>query len=103
MTLMHHIVLIGDFVQSKQLNNRDELQRRFAASCAALNKERDDLGLVSPLTITLGDEFQAVFTHTRRLWECIFRLEAAMAPVNIRFALGVGGIATDIQHDTALG
>lgn len=100
---MHHIVLIGDFVQSKQLDNRRGVQRRFAASCAALNKEREGLGLVSPLTITLGDEFQAVFSQSARLWECIFRLEAAMAPVNIRFAIGLGRITTDIQRDTALG
>lgn len=100
---MLYAALIGDFVQSRALENRGEVQRRFAAVCAELNKEREGLGLVSPLTITLGDEFQAVFGSVERLWECIFRMEAALAPVAIRFAVGLGQISTDIQRDTALG
>src|SRR5688500_17029360 len=100
---MQYAALIGDFVQSKSLENRGEVQRTFAGVCANLNTERKELGLVSPLTITLGDEFQAVFGDVVRLWECILRIEAAMEPVAIRFAVGLGTISTDIQHDTALG
>ena len=100
---MQYAVLIGDFVQSKSLDNRGEVQRNLAAVCTELNRERDGLGLVSPLTITLGDEFQAVFGDVGRLWECILRIEAAMEPVAIRFAVGLGIISTDIQHATALG
>ena len=100
---MQYAALIGDFVQSKSIENRGEVQRSFAAVCADLNKEREGLGLVSPLTITLGDEFQGVFGNVARLWECVLRIEAAMEPVAIRFAVGLGTISTDIQHDTALG
>jgi hypothetical protein len=100
---VYYAALIGDFVQSRNLANRAEVQRDFVAVCAELNKERDRLGLVSPLTITLGDEFQAVFGDVSRLWECIVRIEASMEPVAIRFAVGLGTITTDIQHDTALG
>jgi hypothetical protein len=100
---MQYAALIGDFIQSRTLANRSEVQRRLAAVCAELNTERDRLGLVSPLTITLGDEFQAVFGAADRLWECALRIEAAMEPVAIRFAMGLGIISTDIQHDTALG
>src|SRR5687767_15884840 len=100
---MQYAALIGDFVQSKNLENRGEVQRAFAAVCADLNKERDRLGLVSPLTITLGDEFQAVFGNVARLWECILRIEATMEPVAIRFAVGLGTISTDIQPAAALG
>jgi hypothetical protein len=100
---MQYAVLIGDFVQSRSLENRGAVQRGFAAVCADLNKERERLGLVAPLTITLGDEFQAVFGSVARLWECILRIEAVMEPAAIRFAVGLGVISTDIQHDTALG
>ncbi|MES2625797.1 MAG: SatD family protein [Pseudomonadota bacterium] len=100
---MLYVALIGDVVQSRNLANRSEVQRQFTEVCAALNQERDVLGLVSPLTITLGDEFQAVFGDAGRLWECILRIEAALEPVAIRFSIGVGKIDTDIQHDTALG
>jgi hypothetical protein len=100
---MQYAALIGDFIQSRNLENRGDVQRRLAAVCTELNIERDSLGLVSPLTITLGDEFQAVFCDVSRLWECILRIEAAMEPVAIRFAVGLGIISTDIQRDTALG
>lgn len=100
---MLYTALIGDVVQSRAVENRREVQRRFAAVCAELNTEGARLGLVAPFTVTLGDEFQAVFANAERLWECIFRMEAALAPVGIRFAIGVGEISTDIQRDTALG
>jgi SatD family protein len=100
---MPYAALIGDFIQSKQLPNRREIQRTLEAAFNDLNKQRQELGLVSPLTITLGDEFQAVFVTAARLWECILRIEAAMEPVAIRFAVGLGDISTDIRHDTALG
>lgn len=98
-----YLVLIGDIVHSRNVNDRNALQRKFSAACARLNAEAERLGLVSPLTITLGDEFQAVFKTSTRLWECILRLEAAMAPLEIRFAVGVGTITTAIRNDSAIG
>lgn len=98
-----YIVLIGDLVQSRSVPNRRAVQKKFTAACAKLNSEAEALGLVSPLTITLGDEFQAVFKNSAKLWDCIFRLEAAMAPIEIRFAVGVGEITTAVRRDTAIG
>ncbi len=99
----NYAVLIGDIVLSRTLDNRGAVQRKLAALCAEINKERKAFKLTSPMTITLGDEFQAVFADTTKLWECIFRTEAAMAPVEIRFAIGLGPIDTDIKRDSALG
>lgn len=98
-----YLVLIGDIVHSRSLSNRNAVQRKFASVCARLNAEAEQLSLASPLTITLGDEFQAVFKTSAKLWECILRLEAAMAPLEIRFAVGVGGISTPLKSDTAMG
>ena len=98
-----YLVLIGDIVHSRSVSDRNAAQRKFSSACAKLNIEAERLGLVSPLTITLGDEFQAVFKNSARLWECILRLEAAMAPLEMRFAVGVGAISTSLKRDSALG
>lgn len=98
-----YLVLIGDIVHSRNVNDRNAVQRKFSSACARLNVEAEQLSLASPLTITLGDEFQAVFKNSARLWECILRLEAVMAPLEIRFAVGVGAISTPLKSDSAMG
>lgn len=98
-----YLVLIGDIIGSSSLDSRAKVQKRFESACRALNREAAELGIVSPLTITLGDEFQAVFSRTDSLWECLFRLEAALDPVQIRFSLGLGNLSTALNRNNALG
>lgn len=98
-----YLVLIGDIIGSSSLDERARVQRRFETACRTLNREAAELGIVSPLTITLGDEFQAVFSRPESLWVCLFRLEAALDPVQIRFSLGLGNISTALNRNNALG
>lgn len=98
-----YLVLIGDIIASSSLDGRAKVQKRFEAACRALNGEAEALGILSPLTITLGDEFQAVFSRPDSIWECLFRLEAALDPVQIRFSLGAGTISTALNRNNALG
>ncbi|MDF1691429.1 MAG: SatD family protein [Zhongshania sp.] len=99
---MSYIALIGDIVASKSLSDRAAVQRRLTRCCAALNSRADGLGIISPFTVTLGDEFQALFVAAKDIWPCIAEIEAEMYPVQIRFALGLGDIATDINREAAL-
>ncbi len=99
---MGYIALIGDIMGSRALANRAECQGRLQSICSHLNENRDHYGMASPLTLTLGDEFQALFDSPRGIWQCIAALESTMYPVNIRFALGVGGIVTGINREAAL-
>lgn len=99
---MSYIALIGDIVASKSLSDRAAVQRRLTQCCAALNSRADALGIISPFTVTLGDEFQALFVAAKNIWPCIAEIEAEMYPVQIRFALGLGDIATDINREAAL-
>lgn len=98
-----YLVLIGDMIGSSALDSRAKVQKRFEAACRTLNQEAAELGIVSPLTITLGDEFQAVFARPDAIWECLFRLEAALDPVQIRFSLGMGNLSTALNRNNALG
>ena len=101
---MSYIALIGDIVASRSLSDRAAVQRRLSQCCAGLNSRAEGLGIISPFTVTLGDEFQALFIGDGAdgIWLCIAEIEAEMYPVQIRFALGLGDIATDINREAAL-
>ncbi|MCV0429030.1 MAG: SatD family protein, partial [Roseibium sp.] len=51
-------VLMGDVIGSEQME-RSRLHARFNSAVQAINTEYGSL-LLSPLTITLGDEFQGL-------------------------------------------
>jgi hypothetical protein len=100
---MRYLVLIGDVVGSRHLSApaRASLQKRLRAELEALNKSRK--GLVSPYTLTLGDEFQAVFREPSGIFADAFTLLARTAPQRMRFALAVGEIVTPLNPKQAIG
>lgn len=100
---MNYIALIGDIRQSKELAERQQIQQRLREACDELNRRTNELGLVSPFTVTLGDEFQALFAHAAGLWRCIFRIESLLRPVRLRYGVGVGAIDTEINRASAIG
>lgn len=97
------LVLIADIESSKEIKEeeRKALQVRLQQELDYLNQA--DNAPVSPYTITLGDEFQAVFKNSGMLFVHLFRILAILYPVKVRFSLGVGGIATSINTEQAIG
>lgn len=97
------LVLIADVEASKGLSEdrRKALQEELQAELDYLN--RTDHRPISPYTITLGDEFQAVFTKADGLFADLFRILALLYPVKVRFSLGIGSIATPINEEQAIG
>jgi hypothetical protein len=95
------IALIGDLVGSKSIERRAVFQRRFAQVLALRTDEA--AGLASPFTLTLGDEFQAVYRSADSLWRDIMEILAAIHPVQARFAIGVGELSTRLNPEQALG
>ncbi len=53
---MNYIVVIADVVASRNIADRALIQDQFVATLSRLNDR--NLQLVSPYTVTLGDEFQ---------------------------------------------
>ncbi|KAA3613877.1 MAG: hypothetical protein DWQ05_16510 [Calditrichaeota bacterium] len=99
--MQRYLVLIGDVVSSKKIPERMKFQNELQALFADLNNKNNSL--ISPYTITLGDEFQAVFTNPQRLFLDIFSIMERTWPVRIRFSLGIGTIATQINKNQAIG
>ena len=98
---MNHLVMIADVIGSRQLANRGQVQTLLEAELRTLHE--DSTGLASPYTITLGDEFQAVFSGADRIFPDLLAILRALHPVGLRFALGIGPITTRINPEQAIG
>jgi hypothetical protein len=98
---MQVIAIIGDIVGSKQLAERNVFQRRLAKVLAQTSA--DARHLASPYTITLGDEFQAVYRKAEMLFADVFTIMAEIHPVRARIVLGAGALTTRINPAQALG
>lgn len=98
---MNYLVLIGDIVSSKKILQREQTQEKLNSVLLKLSKTNTNIE--SPYTITLGDEFQAVFSQADNVFFEAFEILAAVYPEKIRFSFGVGNILTPINHQQALG
>jgi len=98
-----YIVLIGDLIGSKELGDKERNRYQTILSEETNRINNESSSIISPLTITLGDEFQAVYKDLSALMADSWSILAAMHPVGVRFSIGVGQIYTPINSDQALG
>lgn len=98
-----YIVLIGDIESSKDLEEakRHEVQHQLQKVLEEINDSYPHIE--SPYTVTLGDEFQAVLSRADHFFQHAWKIMAALYPVKVRFSVGIGEIATPINHKQALG
>ena len=94
---MLYIALIGDLIESKQLKNRKQAQKDLQDMMAVLNQDYRDY-LVSPFTVTTGDEFQALLRPNPEIMQLLDQIALGF-PHPIRFGLGLGEIVTDINRE----
>ncbi len=98
---MQVIAIIGDIVASKKVGQRGAFQRRLGKILETTSQNARHLA--SPYTITLGDEFQAVYRKADQLFADLFTIMAEIHPVRTRLVLGVGELTTRINAAQALG
>lgn len=96
------IGLIADIVHSRKLEKRDEIQSRLAACLKRVNGTYQT-SLASNFTITLGDEFQALFKTPLRMFQALDEITFAMYPVCLRYGIGLGEITTQINPELSIG
>ena len=97
-----NFVLVADIVASRKIVERSAVQEKLRACLRHLNSKPGG-GLVSPYTITLGDEFQAVFTTPERLFRDAVTVLIALYPIAVRFSCAIGEITTSINTKQAIG
>lgn len=97
------IVVIGDIISSRKVENRNALQNKLLDVFNELNAPDHENHLVSPYTITLGDEFQAVYKQADYLFFDSTRILETVLPQKIRFSFGIGEISTELNREQSIG
>lgn len=94
--------IIGDIIGSRKLENRSYVQKKFLALAESANKlyEQD---IVSPFTVTIGDEFQVLLKSVHITPKVIDNIRREMTPVKLVFGVGIGEVVTDINPRLAIG
>lgn len=97
-----YLVIIGDIIGSRGIKNRKEVQQKFINT---LNKSSvsHETSVVSPLTLTIGDEFQVVLSDSEMLFDTLYQIESSMEGISLRYGFGLGGIDTEINRESAIG
>lgn len=99
---MKLICVIGDVVRSRSVGDRPRLQAQLQRTLGGVNRKRRKL-LVSPCTITLGDEFQAVYRDAGSLFNDFWTIMHDVYPVAVRFSVGIGTLSTPVNRKRAIG
>jgi hypothetical protein len=97
-----YAILMGDIVGSEAAPSVAGVHRTFNAAVAWAN-ERHGAHIRSPLTITLGDEFQGLIDGLANAWAVAtdLRLKLMSADVSCRFVIGVAKLQTRVNPDKA--
>lgn len=93
--------MIADIIGSRKIENRPEFQRRLKQQLKQVN-DVSGSSLLSPYTLTLGDEFQAVYGSFDTMFTDIVQIFLGIYPVRLRFAFSYGSLTTDINPTAAL-
>lgn len=97
------IVLMADVVGSSQRNAK-ALMESFKAAVMLANRTHKS-EILSPLTITLGDEFQGVVKDTMAAVKIIIMLEeyflTLKKPIKLRYVVNEGAIDTKLNQQKA--
>lgn len=98
-------VVMGDIINSRKYDGR-ELMREFRDTISSCNKKLTD-GILSPYTITLGDEFQGVAKSLHWSVQSVLCLEESTLrkgfPFLLRYVVHYGEIDTPLNPKIAHG
>lgn len=97
-----YVAIIGDIKNSRELQNRKQVQEKLEAVLNEIN-ETYDTDIASKFLITLGDEFQGLLHCGIHTMHIISKIERSMYPVELRFGVGIGPITTEVHRDMAIG
>ena len=98
---MKYLAVIADIIKSREILNREDFQLKLTNKLEQLNNSSKNI--ISPYTITLGDEFQSVYKSADGLLEDFYEILIELYPVKIRFSVGLDLISTNLKTNTSLG
>ncbi len=98
---MNYLAIIGDLIKSREIQDRAAEQARIENVLEKINQQYETI-IVSKLTLTLGDEFQALLKIDQQVVRLLDDLEHQMA-LPFRLGIGLGPIRTEIKKEISIG
>lgn len=95
---MKYVVIIGDIIASRNIEDREHVQKNFIKVLETINKQYE-LDVAANFIITAGDEFQGLLKSTNNIMNIINTIDMLMYPVKFRYGIGVGPITSTIQRN----
>lgn len=99
-----HYIIMADIISSRYIKKGEDFMGQFKNLTTQAN-ENFQRQIVSPLTITLGDEFQGIVDSAKTLFQLVFFLEEqrikAGYTFQLRYSLVYGEIETEINTKIA--
>jgi SatD family (SatD) len=97
-----YAILMGDIVGSESAHSIKTVHRAFNKAIDSAN-ETHAANIASPLTITLGDEFQGLLTGLAHAWDvaAALRIRLLVADVSCRFVIGAAELQTPLNTKQA--
>jgi len=97
-----YVVLMGDLVGSERARSVRTVHRVFNKVIDSANKGYA-AAIASPLTITLGDEFQGLLSTLAHAWHVAteLRLRLLIANISCRFVIGMTELETPLNPKEA--
>jgi predicted DNA-binding protein YlxM (UPF0122 family) len=94
------VALIADIVRSRRFHGkaRERLQQKLEVVLGQLNETYESV-LLSRFTITIGDEFQALFHTAEPVADLLWDLESALSEVELRIGIGHGKLDTELKQE----
>ncbi|MCZ8168271.1 MAG: SatD family protein [Flavobacterium sp.] len=100
---MYYAILMADILKSGE-KDANKLMLEFRKTVKYINENCKSC-IISPLTITLGDEFQAVIDNVQNAVTVIIKLEEYIITeelnFKLRYVLNIGTIKTEINREIA--
>jgi hypothetical protein len=95
------VVLIGDIVLSRKIEDRNSFDEVLLDTMGKLSHQNP--AILSPYTLTLGDEIQAVFSRAGSLFSDAISILSAIYPEKMRFSISLGALTKPINPKQAIG
>ncbi len=98
----NYAVLMGDLIESSRFASPRKLHQLFNQLIVSANRQFED-NITSPLTITLGDEFQGLAASLNKAFEIsqYVRLNLLLEGVQSRLVFGTATIETPVNPESA--
>ncbi len=102
--LMMHYIFMADVIKSRNIPKKKQFIDQLDQLVKDINKKNPE-NILSPLTITLGDEFQAVIKSSNAVFQILFdidqRIITEKLDISLRYSIVYGEIDTAINKKIA--